>query len=53
MLVLDNYPKFGIGLEGMACSFGQRLMGRGLVTELDHETWKPQSAMFSPTFHRK
>ncbi|XP_071793702.1 cholesterol 24-hydroxylase-like [Asterias amurensis] len=52
MLVLDNYPKFGVGLENMKCYFGQRLMGRGLLTELDHETWKPQSAMFSPTFHR-
>ncbi len=53
ILVSDNYPKGGKSYKAMELLFGQRFMGRGLVTEIDHETWKPQAAMFSPTFHRK
>ncbi|XP_033626983.1 cholesterol 24-hydroxylase-like [Asterias rubens] len=52
ILVSDNYPKCGNGYKAMESLYGQRFMGRGLVTEIDHEVWKPQAAMFSPTFHR-
>jgi hypothetical protein len=28
-------------------------MGKGLVTEANHETWKTRRALFNPGFHRQ
>ncbi|XP_033634323.1 cholesterol 24-hydroxylase-like [Asterias rubens] len=52
ILVSENYPKYDPAYKSLGCQFGQRFMGRGLVTETDNEVWKPQAAMFRPTFHR-
>ncbi|XP_038078422.1 cholesterol 24-hydroxylase-like [Patiria miniata] len=52
ILVLENFPKWQRGYRALTQVFGQRFFGKSLVTEIDHETWKPMGALFSPAFHR-
>ncbi|KAL5489563.1 hypothetical protein EMCRGX_G018672 [Ephydatia muelleri] len=39
-------------VEGAGKVFGQRFMGRGLVTIPDYDTWKPRRKLYDPSFKR-
>ena len=53
VLITSNYPKDSWAYDKLAYVFGERFMGKGLVTETDHEQWKPKRLALNAAFHRK
>ncbi|KAK2561702.1 Cholesterol 24-hydroxylase [Acropora cervicornis] len=52
-LVTLNLPKNSFGAKNFAFPYGQRFVGNGLVTELDHEVWQKHRSLLNPAFHRR
>lgn len=52
-IITLNLPKASRVYSKVASVFGQRVLGRGILTEIDHETWHRKRAMLNPAFHRK
>ncbi|KAJ8045529.1 Cholesterol 24-hydroxylase [Holothuria leucospilota] len=53
-IMLDNkYLKPASNYQTFQSIFGQRFMGKGLVSETDHERWALHRRVFNPAFHRK
>ena len=52
-LVTLNLPKNSFGAKNFAFPYGQRFVGNGLVTELDHEVWQKRRSLLNPAFHRR
>ena len=52
-LVTLNLPKAYRVYSLVSYVFGQRGAGQGILTEVDHETWRRKRAMLNPAFHRK
>ena len=52
-IITLNLPKASRVYSKVASVFGQRVVGRGILTEIDHETWHRKRAMLNPAFHRK
>lgn len=52
-LITLNLPKASRIYFKIASVFGQRTLGRGVLTEINHETWRCKRAMLNPAFHRK
>eukprot|EP00731_Ephydatia_muelleri_P020161 Em0012g986a len=48
----QSVAKSHLAIEGLASVFGQRFMGRGLVTTPDYDTWKPRRKLYDPSFKR-
>ena len=48
-----NLPKNPRVYAHLSCPFGQRFMGTGLVTELNHEVWQKHRNLLNPAFHRR
>eukprot|EP00731_Ephydatia_muelleri_P020162 Em0012g987a len=48
----QSVAKSHLSCEGLASIFGQRFMGRGLLTAPDYETWKPRRKLYDPSFKR-
>ena len=53
VLITSNYPKDSWAYDKLAYIFGERFLGKGLVTETDHEKWKEKRIALNPAFHRK
>ncbi|XP_022793241.1 cholesterol 24-hydroxylase-like isoform X2 [Stylophora pistillata] len=53
VLVVKCQPKDAMSYEILGSLFGQRFLGCGLVTNLDHGSWKKRRAIMHPAFHRK
>ncbi|KAL9970605.1 hypothetical protein ACROYT_G023010 [Oculina patagonica] len=51
--IVKNLPKEAFSYEVLARLYGQRFLGQGLVTNLDHESWKKRRGILNPAFHRK
>lgn len=52
-LVTLNLPKAHRVYSLVSYVFGQRAVGKGVLTEIDHEVWRKKRAMLNPAFHRK
>lgn len=52
-LITLNLPKASRIYFKIASVFGQRTLGRGVLTEINHETWHHKRVMLNPAFHRK
>ena len=52
-LITLNLPKAQRVYSKIGNVFGQRCLGRGVLTEMDHEIWRRKRAMLNPAFHRK
>lgn len=52
-LVTLNLPKAHRVYSLLSYVFGQRAVGRSILTELDHEVWSRKRNMLNPAFHRK
>lgn len=52
-LITLNLPKASRVYSKISYVFGQRAVGRGVLTELDHDVWRRKRAMLNPAFHRK
>ena len=52
-LVTLNLPKAHRLYSLLSYVFGQRAVGRSILTELDHEVWSRKRNMLNPAFHRK
>ncbi|XP_068730892.1 cholesterol 24-hydroxylase-like [Montipora capricornis] len=52
-LVSLNLPKNPRGYRNVAFPFGVRFIGKGLVTELDHDVWQKHRSLINPAFHRR
>lgn len=48
-----NFPKAKYTYSKIGYPGGERFMGDGLVTEIDHDKWKARRALFNPGFHRQ
>lgn len=53
VLITSNLPKDSWSYDKLGYVFGERFMGKGLVTETDHEKWRAKRLSFNPAFHRK
>ena len=53
VLVTSNFPKDSWSYDKLGYVFGERFMGKGLVTETDHDKWKIKRLAINPAFHRK
>ena len=53
VLVTSNFPKDAWSYERLGYLFGERFMGKGLVTETNHEKWKNKRLAVNQAFHRK
>lgn len=53
VLITSNYPKDSWAYDKLAYIFGERFLGKGLVTETDHGKWKEKRVALNPAFHRK
>lgn len=52
-LVTLNLPKAHRVYSKLSYLFGQRAIGRGILTEIDHDIWRRKRAMLNPAFHRR
>lgn len=52
-LITLNLPKNPFGYINVGYPFGYRMMGRGLLTQVDHDAWQKRRALLNPAFHRK
>ena len=52
-LVTLNLPKAHRVYSKLSYLFGQRAIGRGILTEIDHDIWRHKRAMLNPAFHRR
>ena len=52
-LVSLNLPKNPRGYKNVAFPFGVRFIGKGLVTEFDHDVWQKHRSLINPAFHRR
>lgn len=52
-LVTLNLPKNPRAYRNFAFPYGQRFVGNGLVTELDHDVWQKHRSLLNPAFHRR
>ena len=52
-LVSINLPKNPRGYKNVAFPFGVRFIGKGLVTEFDHDVWQKHRSLINPAFHRR
>ncbi|XP_068689860.1 cholesterol 24-hydroxylase-like [Montipora foliosa] len=52
VLITCNYPKDAWSYNKLAYVFGERFLGKGLVTETDHEKWKVKRLSLNPAFHK-
>ncbi|KAL5489556.1 hypothetical protein EMCRGX_G018662 [Ephydatia muelleri] len=48
----QSVAKSHLAIEGLASVFGQRFMGRSLITTPDYDTWKPRRKLYDPSFKR-
>ena len=53
ILVTKNYPKSELIYASMNSVYGQRLLGTGLVTNMNKENWKIKRRLIDHAFHRK
>ena len=53
VLITSNFPKDAWSYDRLGYLFGERFMGRGLVSETDHGKWKAKRLAINPAFHRK
>ena len=53
VLVTSNFPKDTWSYKRLGYLFGERFMGKGLVTETNHEKWKNKRLAVNQAFHRK
>ncbi|RMX49247.1 hypothetical protein pdam_00013570 [Pocillopora damicornis] len=53
VLVVKCQPKEAMSYKILGSLYGQRFLGRGLVTNLDDDSWKKRRAIMHPAFHRK
>ena len=53
VLVTSNFSKDAWSYDRLGYLFGERFMGKGLVTETDHEKWKMKRLAVNQAFHRK
>ena len=53
VLITSNFPKDAWSYDKLGYVFGERFMGKGLVSETDHERWKIKRLALNPAFHRK
>ncbi|XP_020863017.1 cholesterol 24-hydroxylase [Phascolarctos cinereus] len=51
-LMSSQYKKDPFMYSRLHNLFGERFLGRGLVSEVDHELWQRQRRIFEPAFHR-
>ena len=52
-LITLNLPKNIAIYDHLGYPFGQRLAGRGVLNEVDHEVWQRRRALLNPAFHRR
>ena len=52
-IIILNLPKNPQVYSRLSCPFRHRLMGTGLVTELNHEVWQKRRNLLNPAFHRR
>ena len=52
-IITLNLPKHPSTYAHLSCPFGQRLMGDGLVTEMNHDLWQKRRNLLNPAFHRR
>lgn len=52
-LITLNLPKNLAVYDHLGYPFGQRMAGRGVLTEADHEVWQRRRALLNPAFHRR
>lgn len=52
-LITLNLPKNPFGYINVGYPFGYRMMGLGLLTQVDHDAWQKRRALLNPAFHRK
>ncbi|XP_022782298.1 cholesterol 24-hydroxylase-like [Stylophora pistillata] len=48
-----NLPKNPRVYAHLGYPFGQRLAGRGVLNETDHDVWQKRRALLNPAFHRR
>ncbi|XP_072181054.1 cholesterol 24-hydroxylase-like [Diadema setosum] len=53
LMTRSKYPKDEKQYRPFHSLFGARSLGKGLVSETDHEVWARKRALFNPAFHRK
>lgn len=53
VLITSNLPKDAWSYDKLGYLFRERFMGRGLVSETDHDKWKAKRLAVNPAFHRK
>lgn len=52
-LITLNLPKNLAVYDHLGYPFGQRMAGRGVLNEVDHEVWQRRRALLNPAFHRR
>lgn len=52
-LVNLNLPKNPFSYTSLGFPFGQRMVGNGLVTQMDHGVWQKRRTVLNPAFHRR
>lgn len=52
-LITLNLPKNHFVYDHLGYPFGQRMAGRGVLNEVDHEVWQRRRALLNPAFHRR
>ena len=52
-IITLNLPKNPGIYQHIGYPFGQRLGGRGLISEVDHKVWQKRRALLNPAFHRR
>jgi len=52
ILITKNFTKDPLSYNTIAYPLGERFIGRGLVTEIDHEKWRERRATYNPGFNR-
>jgi hypothetical protein len=53
VLITKNFPKYSLIYSLAGFPFSNRYLGNGLVTQMNHEKWKKDRALFNPGFHRQ
>ena len=53
VLITCNLPKDPWLRSLFSAPFGERLLGGGLVTEVNHDVWQRKRTAMNPAFHRK
>ena len=53
VLITSNLPKDAWSYDQLGYLFKERFMGKGLVSETDHEKWKSKRLAINPAFHKK